>query len=121
MPDCGWIVVDWGTTNRRAYALSSNGEVERRIADARGILVVPPDGFASEAADIRAQLGDRPMILAGMVGSNRGWAETPYIACPAGLDDLIHGATKIDARTIILPGVSQIIAERADVMRGEEV
>jgi 2-dehydro-3-deoxygalactonokinase len=121
MSDSGWIVVDWGTTNRRAYALSADGEVERRIADDRGILAVPADGFAAEVAGIRSKLGDRPMLLAGMVGSNRGWIEVPYISCPADLDDLVRCARRLDDRTIILPGVSQNSVERPDVMRGEEV
>ncbi|MEJ7935048.1 2-dehydro-3-deoxygalactonokinase [Sphingobium sp. AN558] len=24
-----------------------------------------------------------PMLLAGMIGSNRGWMEAPYVPCPA--------------------------------------
>jgi 2-dehydro-3-deoxygalactonokinase len=121
MPENGWIVVDWGTTNRRAYALNARGEVEQQVADACGILAVQGEGFPAEVARIRAQLGDRPMILAGMIGSNRGWIEVPYVPCPATLDDLIAGARRIDERTIILPGVSQRDEVRPDVMRGEEV
>ena len=32
--------------------------------------------------------GRRPLLLAGMIGSNRGWKEAPYVPCPAGPDDL---------------------------------
>ena len=79
----GYIAVDWGTTNRRAYAVDAAGRCEADMADDLGLLAVPKGGFAEAAAAIRARLGDRPMLLAGMVGSNRGWVEAPYVPAPA--------------------------------------
>jgi 2-dehydro-3-deoxygalactonokinase len=60
------------------------------------------------------------MLLAGMIGSNRGWVEAPYVPCPAGADELARALVWIDGRTAIVPGVSYLDG-RADVMRGEEV
>ncbi len=61
------------------------------------------------------------MLLAGMVGSNRGWRETAYIDCPAGAAALARSVLWIEPGwTGIVPGACQR-GERADVMRGEEV
>lgn len=116
-----YLAVDWGTTNRRAYRLSAQGAVEADWRDGQGILSVAPGGFAAEAAAIRARLGDLPMLCAGMVGSNRGWTETPYLPCPVGLGEIAARLTWVEPeRTAILPGVA-MAGERPDVMRGEEV
>jgi 2-dehydro-3-deoxygalactonokinase len=71
--------------------------------------------------EIRARLGDLPLLLAGMIGSNRGWVEAPYIPCPAGVDELAAGIIRPSEREAIVPGVSYLGEDRADVMRGEEV
>lgn len=118
----GFIAADWGTTNRRAYLIDAAGECVDEFEDDRGILSVAKGGFEDAVAEVREKLGDRPLLLAGMVGSNRGWIEAPYVPCPAGLRDL---AAKLvwpeRGRTAIVPGVSFVDPNEADVMRGEEV
>lgn len=115
-----FIAVDWGTTNRRAY-LIEGGEVMRTERDALGILAVPPAGFPDAAAELRARFGGAPMLLAGMVGSNRGWADAGYVSCPATLSALATAVVSVDEGIAIVPGVSTVAGGRADVMRGEEV
>jgi 2-dehydro-3-deoxygalactonokinase len=118
----GYIAVDWGTTNRRAWRVEAGGQVSASFEDDLGLLAVPAGGFPSAAAGIRQRLGDHPMMLAGMVGSNRGWHEAPYVPCPAGADALAKAIAWIEpGRTGIVPGVSQRGEAGADVMRGEEV
>ncbi len=118
----GYIAVDWGTTNRRAYLIDAAGRLADEFADDLGLMAVPKGGFEASAAEIRQRLGDRPMLLAGMVGSNRGWREAPYAPAPAGNEDLARAILWIEpGRTGIVPGVSQSGAAGADVMRGEEV
>ncbi|MGZ8281398.1 MAG: 2-dehydro-3-deoxygalactonokinase [Allosphingosinicella sp.] len=117
----GYIAVDWGTTNRRAWAIDGDGRVADRFADELGLMAVPSGGFEAAAAGIRERLGDRPMLLAGMVGSNRGWREARYVPCPAGADDLAAAILWVEpGRTGIVPGICQTGAAGADVMRGEE-
>lgn len=117
----GHIAVDWGTTNRRAYAVDANGVVTARLEDGRGILSVEPGGFGRAAAEIREALGDAPMLVAGMAGSNRGWREAPYVDCPTDARVLAARIAWIEpGRTGIVPGVCQR-TPAADVMRGEEV
>src|SRR5215210_3466403 len=104
----GYIAVDWGTTNRRAWLIGDDGEVSDSFEDDLGLLAVPEGGFPAAAAAIRHRLGDHPMILAGMVGSNRGWREAPYVRCPAGADALAGAIAWIEpGRTGIVPGVCQ--------------
>ena len=117
----GYIAVDWGTTNRRAYLIDSSGKHTDEFEDAKGVLSVPDGGFPGAVAEIRQRLGDKPLLLAGMIGSNRGWKEAPYVPCPAGIDEIAGKLVWAGDREAIVPGVSYIGDGRADVMRGEEV
>jgi 2-dehydro-3-deoxygalactonokinase len=116
----GFIAVDWGTTNRRGYLIDPEGRCAQEFEDDRGILAVKSGEFEAAVGEVRDKLGNRPMILGGMIGSNRGWIETPYVPCPAGIDDLARGlAWSPDGTAAIIPGLSYSNG-RADVMRGEE-
>jgi 2-dehydro-3-deoxygalactonokinase len=117
----GFIAVDWGTTNRRAYLIDSSGACVDEFEDAKGALSVPKGEFPAAVAEIRERLGDYPLLLAGMAGSNRGWVDAPYLPCPVGIDDLVNHLVWADERSAIVPGVSYVGQGRADVMRGEEV
>ena len=117
----GFIAVDWGTTNRRAYLLDPSGKKTNEFDDAKGVLSVPDSGFPDAIAEIRQKLGDKPLLLAGMVGSNRGWKEAPYVPAPAGIDDLVAKLVWVGEREAIVPGVSYVANGHGDVMRGEEV
>jgi 2-dehydro-3-deoxygalactonokinase len=116
----GFIGVDWGTTNRRAYLIDAAGQQREEFEDGNGIMSVPTGGFVAAVADIRERLGDKPLLLGGMIGSNRGWVEAPYVPCPASLEDLAAGLVWAGENAAIIPGVSFIGEGRADVMRGEE-
>lgn len=118
----GIIAVDWGTTNRRAYRLDPGGACQAEFEDDQGITAVPPGGFPAAISEIRDRLGDLPLLMAGMIGSNRGWVEAPYVTCPAGPADLAARLVRIEEeRAAIVPGLSYLDDTRADVMRGEEV
>ncbi len=117
----GFIAGDWGTTNRRAYRIDASGKCVDEFEDNKGVLAVAAGGFPAAVAEIRQRLGDLPLLLAGMIGSNRGWKEAPYVAAPAGLDELAKGLVWAGKREAIVPGVSYLKNHRADVMRGEEV
>src|SRR4051794_4288198 len=117
----GFIAVDWGTTNRRAYRLDGFGKCIDEFEDDKGVLSVSDGGFQDAVAQIRQRLGDAPLLLAGMIGSNRGWKEAPYVPCPAGLGELTKSLIWVGEREAIVPGISYVGDGRADVMRGEEV
>jgi len=117
----GFIAVDWGTTNRRAYLIDSAGKKTQEFEDRKGVLSIGSGGFPDAVAEIRQKLGDRPLLLAGMIGSNKGWAEAPYVPCPTGIEDLAKHLTWPGEREAIVPGISYAGNGHADVMRGEEV
>jgi len=117
----GFIAVDWGTTNRRAYVVDGSGKPGAEFEDSKGVLSVSKDGFPAAVAEIREKLGDKPLLMAGMVGSNRGWMEAPYVHAPAGLDELAKSLVWPGEREAIVPGICYLGNGRADVMRGEEV
>lgn len=116
-----FIAVDWGTTNRRAWRIGRDGVVEAACEDAGGIMALASGDYAGEVAKLRETLGDLPMLMGGMIGSNRGWHETPYVACPADARALAEAIVWIDPRTGIIPGVAQERRDAPNVMRGEEV
>jgi 2-dehydro-3-deoxygalactonokinase len=73
-------------------------------------------------AALGRRLGGRPMLLAGMIGSNRGWREARYVPCPAGTAEIAAGILWVEpGRLGIVPGVAWSGEGEADVMRGEEV
>ena len=115
-----FIAVDWGTTNRRCF-LIEDGAVVSTERDDNGASQVAPGMFEAEVAGIRERIGDLPILMAGMVGSNIGWHAVPYVAAPARLADLAAGLFWADERTAIVPGVCWSEGGRGDVMRGEEV
>lgn len=118
----GFIAVDWGTTNRRGYLIGADGALLDEMEDEKGILSVAPGQFPAAVEELRQRLGDRPLLMAGMIGSNRGWVEAPYVPCPAGIEDLCgHLIWAEHDRAAIVPGLSYLSDDMADVMRGEEV
>ncbi len=122
------IALDWGTTNRRAWALGRTGEILDERGDGEGLLSVKQGAFAlsfaSFAAPWLAPERAMPVLMCGMVGSKLGWAEVPYIEAPADLAGLARNLHKVPfdgpARVTIVPGVSCRHDGVPDVMRGEE-
>ena len=118
----GLIAVDWGTTNRRIFVFDRDGRLQARESDGAGVTSIPPGAFPSELEHIRTRFGDLPLLLAGMIGSTRGWIEAPYVACPLTLPQLVGRLLWPEpGRTAIVPGACLSNGESADVMRGEEV
>ena len=113
-----FIAVDWGTTNRRIFHILADGSVTARSSDDRGVLGARD--FPAEIATLRGAAGDLPLLLAGMIGSNRGWVEVPYAPAPAGLAEITAKTVRVADGVHIVPGVVFNDAVRPDVMRGEE-
>lgn len=123
-----FVAVDWGTSSLRGALLDAGGNVLATQADARGILNVPAGGFDAVFAALFGewmQSDDTHCLISGMAGSQQGWVEAPYCACPAGLDEVAAKVIAIrtgDAHDIVIvPGLRDEHAGVPDVMRGEEV
>ena len=128
MTQAAGILIDWGTTNFRAWLVAADGAVMDRRDAALGIMQVPADGFPAaldrQVGGWRSAHPGLPVLMSGMVGSRQGWAEAPYLSCPASAEGLAGGLLQIpgDAAVWIVPGVSyQAPDGRHDVIRGEEV
>ena len=120
------IGVDWGTSNRRAWALDDTGRVMAARSDDQGLLAIKDRAFAES---LRAFAGDWltggvPIVMAGMVGSRAGWREAQYLETPVDLTKLGGRLTEITDfagnAVRIVPGAARNEANGADVMRGEE-
>ena len=122
------ILVDWGTSNLRAYLVDDSGRIIDRRQSNAGIMGVPPNGF--EAA-LMPEIGpwlnanaSLPVMMSGMIGSRQGWIEVPYVACPAAIEALALGVKPVPGRSqavLIAPGLSRCSPSgHFDVMRGEE-
>ena len=120
------IAVDWGTSSFRAYRLDAAGAVLEQRRAALGLLALQ-GRFEPMLAQQLAGWDDELILMAGMIGSRNGWREVPYVACPAGLDEIAAGLLAVTAaslrgrRVFIAPGLShRPEAGAPEVMRGEE-
>ncbi len=119
------IAVDWGTSSLRGALLDEAGQVLEEKSAPLGILNVPDGDFAGVFAGQFSdwlKAGSVPTLISGMAGSRQGWAEAPYVACPAGPADLVRHLHWVEQdRIAIVPGLSDSQGDVPDVMRGEEV
>lgn len=114
------VALDWGTTSLRAWLLDGRGQVLAGNRAPLGIMQIEGGDFAGALAEVTAGWPALPAIAAGMIGSAQGWAEAPYLACPASPDDLAGGLVPAPgARLLIVPGIRRP-GDLPDVMRGEE-
>ena len=127
--DRALVAIDWGTSALRGARLDESGRVLEERSAPLGILNVPDGDFAATFA---AQFGDwmKPpgtlCLISGMAGSRQGWAEAPYVSCPAGPAELARHLHWIEGgpfpgRIALVPGLSDTQRDVPDVMRGEEV
>ncbi len=119
--------IDWGTSNRRAYVLSPQGDLIQRHEDAAGILHIDGNFEDSLKALLQLlQLKQVDVLMSGMVGSRDGWQQVPYLSTDQPLSCLRVWLAEIETtlpgvRSRIVPGYQYTDAHGlADVMRGEE-
>lgn len=125
-----WLILDWGTTNFRAFAMNSRNELVGKIEKKMGLLQISDRQFAEALEHVLQEwLGEYkslPIVMAGMVGSAQGWVNVPYVETPVCISELAkachHFTLPWGAEAIIIPGVCHVdLNESFDVMRGEEV
>jgi len=120
------IVIDWGTTNFRAWLVnSSDGVVLDEIDEGRGLSSLETHEFPDYCqSHLQAWLNeDRPSIyMAGMVGAALGWQAAPQLPLPVSVDQLVeHTVAASGMQDVwIVPG-TRVDGHQPDVMRGEEI
>lgn len=120
------VLVDWGTSHLRLWAVDATGDVLGHTRSAQGMGATEPRAFAGILEQHLTELGadiDVPVMMCGMVGSRQGWQEAPYVEVPAPLETVIERSVKVagtprDVR--IVPGIADRSVETPDVMRSEE-
>jgi len=117
------LAVDWGTSSLRGALVAPDGRVLEERAFPRGILSVAVGEFP---AVFESCFGDwmapgTLCLISGMAGSQQGWREAPYCACPANLLNIADRLQWLEpGRIAIVPGLSLEHNGVPDVMRGEE-
>ena len=125
MNDVVLLGVDWGSSSVRAFAIAQGGAAAAVKRADDGVF----SGSGGFDGRLRRHLGDwlerwphAPILLCGMVGSDRGWVHAPYVAAPAGLSELAGALAPapFERSARIVPGVSFTSGATCEVMRGEE-
>lgn len=125
--DQRFVGINWGSTNFRAYMIGADGVLVDEVSRPDGVAKLDRAGMEAVMRDLGAHWpGERIAYAAGMVGSNVGWQEVPYVVAPAALADVARAARPaviggLDVR--LVPGMT---CERAydggpDILRGEEI
>ena len=119
------IAGDWGTTQLRLYLCGGEQVIATKTGRGIGALQrSAAEEFEAAANEWLATETIEHIVLAGMVGSRNGWLETPYVSCPASLDDVraaFGTLTHRGKQIAIVPGLSCTSPLGSpDVMRGEE-
>ncbi len=122
------IALDWGSSSLRAMRLGAGGELLEQRNSTAGASTLH-GGPAVFGAALDELIGDwhaldAPLLACGMVGSQHGWREVPYVEAPADAAALRAGALEVDWRgraIALLPGLRGRNARGVpDLMRGEE-
>lgn len=125
-----YLIIDWGTTNFRAFAMSEQHQLLATQEANLGLLQVEQSRFAETLQSVLEPWLDNyqslPIYMAGMVGSAKGWHDVPYAQTPVANAELVELAYSFDLpwgpKATIIPGVShEYEPGLMDVMRGEEV
>lgn len=120
------IGINWASTNFRAYLIAEDGSALDEFSVPQGVVGLDRAGMAQMVADVAARWPRGAMTYAsGMIGSNLGWVQVPYVEAPAGAAQIRAGAVTANIGGVdvaILPGVACRRDDGApDVLRGEEV
>ena len=116
-----FVAGDWGTSHLRLFLCDARGKVLDAVT---GPGVAGSDGRCEQIFDSLTSkwTAQPPAVLCGMVGSNIGWVQAPYAACPATVADIADRSASLrDGRIRIVPGLScRNRFDAPDFMRGEE-
>ncbi|EOE4546439.1 2-dehydro-3-deoxygalactonokinase [Klebsiella pneumoniae] len=116
-----YIAIDWGSTNLRAWRYEGDNCLESRQSEA-GITRLNGRTFDAVLAQVTEGWAEEntPIVMAGMVGSNAGWVNVPYLSCPARFADIGEQLTRVKENVWIVPGLCINRDDNHNVMRGEE-
>jgi 2-dehydro-3-deoxygalactonokinase len=125
MTDAVLTIIDWGSTNARAFCVDGAGSVIARSASFDGAASLSGgEWFEAYRGLTTGFPAAANVLVAGMAGRRGGWREAAYVHVPAASEAIAANITVFEenGQTIrIIPGVAQRPdAGRFNVMRGEE-
>ncbi|MEM6616066.1 MAG: 2-dehydro-3-deoxygalactonokinase [Pseudomonadota bacterium] len=126
--DAHFILIDWGTTNLRAWLVDQSGHRVDSEQSESGLRSIVDRDFEAPLSKLVSDWVDQysisAIVMAGMVGARTGWHEAPYVPCPTEFTLLNKHCMRFQYQgiaTFIMPGVAKASDSAAcDVMRGEE-
>lgn len=123
----GYVAIDWGSTNFRAFRVAENGTVLDRYTKPMGIANLSKQqmGDVIESLVRRWPAECDALYCCGMIGSTVGWEEVPYLNCPIKPEQLLQQSRVLTIRNNRLRVSSGLACKSVfgppDVMRGEEL
>lgn len=121
------VGIDWGSSGLRVFLIDATGMTLATRASQAGASTLKGDAefeaaLLQLAGDWLSARPELPVLACGMVGSQHGWREVPYAACPSEAAQLAQRLSPPnDLGVRIVPGLLHAPANGApDVMRGEE-
>ncbi len=121
------LVIDWGTTNLRAYLCKADGTILKSISSPRGIKFLSREDYPQILAELVSHFSDDKVgtvVISGMAGSKNGWIEAPYCEVPTRISDLRDALLALPAQVdgYLVPGIRVEKSDKSsDVIRGEEI
>jgi 2-dehydro-3-deoxygalactonokinase len=138
------ILIDWGSSSFRAEVHGANGQIIETIERPdQGVLT----SFSKNSASVRTSAfqnflqgaigkytnDNNPVsiLMCGMIGSQSGWVEVPYVSAPTDVFTLSKNIRYLSeqergpfaaCRIGIVPGINRYddYTQRGEIMRGEE-
>lgn len=116
-----YIAIDWGSTNLRAWLYQGDKCLESRQSEA-GVTRLNGKSPDAVLAEVTTHWRDSatPVVMAGMIGSNVGWQNAPYLPVPALFSAIGEQLTAVGDNIWIIPGLCVSREDNHNVMRGEE-
>lgn len=121
------VGINWGSSAFRAWRIAADGRVLDEHVEPSGVAGLDRAGLAAVADALldRWTFGG-PTYACGMIGSNVGWVEAPYLDAPADAAALARAAVPVEIGRLalrILPGIAcrRAFDDAPDILRGEEV
>ncbi len=122
-----FVGVNWGSTNFRAYRIDAAGALIDTYDSPAGVTKLDRAGIAAQMAALAERWPTHgPIYASGMITSNIGWVELPYVEAPAGIAELAAAAQTVAIGTVdvtLMPGIAcrRAMDDAPDVLRGEDV
>jgi len=120
-----FVGLDWGTSKLQAYAFDNAGNLLAFQKLAVGVGKASKEELENTVAKLAKEWRATKWYASGMIGSDLGWKQVPYIDCPADLYK-VAGCLKVvriaEQNIFLVPGLKcQSVFQLPDVMRGEEL